>query len=87
MGFDAHWDAGEKALSKFFEYLTMLADKNPQISSFNNFERGQLFNKQTFAGVYVSRSIFTAKGNYELFEERFDLTDFFPVLLKEKLHF
>jgi len=79
IGFDAHWDAGEKALSKFFEYLTMLADKNPQISSFNTFERGQLFNKQTI-GIYAARSVFTSKGGYEIFEERFDLTDFFPVL-------
>jgi hypothetical protein len=80
-GFAAQWDAGEKAVSNFFEYLTMLTDKNPQISSFNNFERGRLFDKRTIAGIYISRSIFTAKGNYEFSEERFDLTDIFPGLL------
>jgi len=80
IGFAEQWNAGEKAVSNFFDYLNMLADKNPQISSFNTFERGQLFNKQTIGGAYVARSVFTAKGDYELFEERFDLTDFFPVL-------
>lgn len=80
-GFISHWDAGEKAVSNFFEYLTMLADKNPQISSFNNFERGRLFDERTIAGIYISRSMFVSKGGYELFEERFDLTDIFPGLL------
>jgi len=82
-GFDLHWSAGEKAASDFFEYLDRLIEKNPQISSFHNFKRNQLFNEHFTTGVYTSRSVFMGKGGYELFEERFDLTDFFPALLEK----
>jgi len=81
LGFDTHWSAGEKAVSEFFMYAATLAQKKSQISLFNNFERNRVFNELTTAGVYIRQSTFRAKGNYKIFEERFDLTDIFPGLL------
>lgn len=81
MGFAGHWDAGEKAVSSFFEYLTLLVDKNPHISQFNNFERDRLFEKRTIVDGNVSRSEFISKGGYKLSQGRVDLTDIFPGLL------
>jgi hypothetical protein len=62
-------------------HATMLAQKKSPISLFNNLERHRLFNELTTTGVYVRQSVFGAKGNYKIFEERFNLTDIFPRLL------
>ncbi|MBU3626179.1 hypothetical protein ICN48_08035 [Polynucleobacter sp. JS-Safj-400b-B2] len=80
-GFDMHWHEGDKTVSEFFEYSTMLEQKNTQISLFSNFERNRLFNERASQGVFVKHSFYVPKADYKLLEERFDLTDIFPRLL------
>jgi hypothetical protein len=81
-GVDQHWEDGELHLNKFIGHVKHLEDKDSIVLPFDAVDRDKLFSKARKPANDESNSFFfKPKGQYDLLEERYDLSEQFPDLL------
>ncbi len=84
-GLDQHWEDGQLNFNKFTSRTNYLEHSKSIILSFQGIDRDKLFNKVTATNpAATDPSFYIPKGQYDLLNERYALTDIFPDLLSYK---